>query len=183
MKSLAKKLSFAALFAALCLVSTLLVSVPLPNGYFNVGDVLVLLAAWCLGGVWGGVAAAIGSALADLWSGFALYAPATFFVKGLDALAAFGVAWLVKKILPAQKLDVIARLLGAICGELVMVVGYFLFESMLYGFATAALSLAYNALQGACCGGLAVAVFSALYPIRSVRKLFPALYQNEKNPD
>ncbi len=183
MKSIAKKLSYAALFAALCLVGTLLVTVPLPNGYFNVGDVFVLLAAWCLGGLWGGVAAAIGSALADLWSGFALYAPATFLVKGLDAFAAFGVVWLVKKVMPAQKLDFIARLLGALCGELIMVFGYFLFESVLYGFATAALSLAGNALQGACCGGLAVAIFSALYPIPSVRKLFPALYENKKNPD
>lgn len=172
MKSLTKKLAFAALFATLCCVSTLIVTVPLPNGYFNVGDVFVLLAGWFLGGIWGGAAAAVGSALADLWSGFALYAPATFLIKGLNAALAWLVASSIKKIIKKDSLDFISRIAGAIAGETVMVLGYFLFETALYGFAGGAAALVGNALQGVCCGALAVALFSALYPIKTVRSLF-----------
>ena len=172
MKSLTKKLAFAALFATLCCVSTLIVTVPLPNGYFNVGDVFVLLAGWCLGGIWGGAAAAVGSALADLWSGFALYAPATFLIKGLNAALAWLVAFSMKKLIKKDSLDFLSRIVGAIAGEAVMVLGYFLFETVLYGVAGGALALVGNVLQGVCCGALAVILFSALYPIKTVRNLF-----------
>ena len=172
MKSLAKKSAFAALFATLCCVSTLIVTVPLPNGYFNVGDVFVLLAGWCLGPFYGAAAAAVGSALADLWSGFALYAPATFLIKGLNAALAWLLAFLIKKVIQKDSLDFISRIVGAIAGETVMVLGYFLFETALYGLLGGAAALIGNALQGVCCGAIAVALFSALYPIKTVRNLF-----------
>ena len=172
MKSLAKKLAFTALFATLCCVSTLIVSVPLPNGYFNTGDVFVLLSGWFLGPIYGAAAAAVGSALADLWSGFALYAPATFFIKGLNAALAWLVAFFIKKVVKKDSLDFLSRMVGAIAGETVMVAGYFLFETILYGFAGGAAALVGNTLQGVCCGTLAVILFSALYPIKTVRKIF-----------
>ncbi len=172
MKSLTKKLAFAALFAALCCVSTLIITVPLPNGYFNTGDVFVLLSGWCLGPLYGAAAAAVGSALADLWSGFALYAPATFVIKGLNAALAWLVACSIKKLMKKDSLDFLSRIVGAIAGETVMVLGYFLFEIVLYGFAGGTAALVGNVLQGVCCGTLAVLLFSALYPIKSVRNLF-----------
>ena len=46
---------------------------------------MILLAAMVVGPL-AIPAAAIGSALADLFSGYALYAPATFAIKGLVAL-------------------------------------------------------------------------------------------------
>ena len=172
MNSLTKKLAFTALFATLCCVSTLLITVPLPNGYFNTGDVFVLLSGWCLGPLYGAVAAAVGSALADLWSGFALYAPATFFIKGLNAALAWLLAFLIKKVIQKDSLDFLSRIVGAIAGETVMVLGYFLFEAVLYGFAGGVAALIGNVLQGVCCGSLAVILFSALYSIKTVRNLF-----------
>ena len=83
----AKQIAFTALFASLCCIGTVLIVVPLPaSGYFNAGDIFVLLSAWCLGPLFGSVASAVGSALADIVSGFAIYAPATFLIKGLPAL-------------------------------------------------------------------------------------------------
>lgn len=172
MKSLAKRLAFTAVFAALCCVSTLLISVPLPYGYFNTGDVFVLLSGWFLGPLYGSVAAALGSALADLFSGYALYAPVTFFIKGLDASLAWLVAWAVKKVCTKDTLDFIARIFGALAGELLMIFGYFLFESVLYGFAGGVATLVGNSLQGLCCSVLAVLLFASLYPIQAVRKFF-----------
>lgn len=49
MRSAAKRLAFTALFAALCCVGTMFIVIPLPHGYFNAGDVFVLLAGWCMG--------------------------------------------------------------------------------------------------------------------------------------
>ena len=44
--SIAKRLTFTALFAALCCVATVIITIPLPaSGYFNTGDVFVLLSA------------------------------------------------------------------------------------------------------------------------------------------
>lgn len=76
--SLAKHLSFTAVLAALCCVSTVFFVVPLPaSGYFNMGDVFVLLSGWLLGPLYGAAAAGLGTMLADVVGGYASYAPAT----------------------------------------------------------------------------------------------------------
>ena len=85
-----RKLVLAALFAALCTVMTLVIQIPSPmQGYVNLGDCAVLLSAWVLGPVYGGVAAGTGSMLADLFSGYAHYAPGTFLIKLCMAVAAW----------------------------------------------------------------------------------------------
>ena len=72
-------LVIAALFAALTCVATMIFTIPLPGkGYLNTGDCFVILSGCLLGPVYGGLAAGIGSALADLILGYALYAPGTF---------------------------------------------------------------------------------------------------------
>ena len=171
----AKSLTFTAVFAALCCVGTLVVRIPLPNGYLNTGDVFVLLAAWCLGPLYGGVAAGMGSALADIISGYAIYCPATFLIKGGDALLAFTVCLLLKKLIKKESLDFIPRFLSACVGELFMVLGYFLYECILYGYGGAISTVSGNLLQGALCLCLATMIFSLLYPVRAIRNFFPAL--------
>ena len=173
--SLAKRLTFTAVFAALCFIGTFIITIPLPNGYFNVGDVFVLLSGWLLGPIYGAIAAAVGSAIADLLSGFAIYAPATFIIKGLDA----AIAWLlwktVKLVWKKQSLDALCRVISAVAAETVMVFGYFVFECALYSFAGGAAALLGNAMQGALCTVCAVLLISALCAVPSVKKLFPPL--------
>lgn len=182
--SLAKQLAFTAVFAALCCVSTMLITIPLPaSGYFNTGDIFVLLSGWFLGPLFGSVAAAAGSALADVFSGFAIYAPATFFIKGIDALIAYLVWSFFKKMIKKQSLDFLPRALSALLGETFMALGYFLFESVLYGFAGAIPNVLGNCLQGVCCLILGVILCSALYPIKPVRNFFPLLSQGEQAKD
>ena len=84
------KTIMAALFASLTCVATMAIRIPIPatNGYANLGDAIVLLAAFLLGPVYGGLSAALGSALADLFAGYAVYAPGTAVIKGLCALIA-----------------------------------------------------------------------------------------------
>ena len=82
-----RALCLAALFAALSCIGTF-ISVPLPIGYFNLGDIFVLSGAFLLGAPFGAVAAGVGSALADIFMGFVIYAPATFVIKALVAACA-----------------------------------------------------------------------------------------------
>jgi uncharacterized membrane protein len=178
--SASKKLAFTALFAALCCVATVMIVIPLPNGFFNVGDVFVLLAGWFLGPLYGGVAAAVGSALADIVSGYAIYAPATAIIKGLCAVIAFALYKLYKLLVKKASLDFLPRVLSALVAEGVMVLGYFLFECALYGVAGAALAVYGNLLQGVCCLGIAVAIGSALYASPATKKFLAGL-QNPKN--
>ena len=92
-----------ALLAALACVATLVIRIPSPTGgYMNLGDTVVLLSAYLLGPAWGAVAAGLGSALADLFSGYTAYVPATLLIKALMAAAAAhagGDYELVKQIL------------------------------------------------------------------------------------
>ncbi len=68
-------------------------------------------------------AAGLGSGLADLFSGYAAYAPATFAIKGLMALIAF----YGFKALSAKTGSLTARILSGAAAELWMVLGYYLF--------------------------------------------------------
>jgi len=71
------------------MVITLFIRIPLPSkGYFNLGDVAVVFAGLTLGSKRGWIAGGTGSALADIFSGYAIFAPLTFFAKGLEGLFA-----------------------------------------------------------------------------------------------
>ena len=146
MHSHTKKIVIASLMAALACVATMIVKIPSPmSGYINLGDCIVLVSAFLLSAGYGFAAAGIGSALADLLSGYVAYAPATLVIKGTMALIAFGGYRLLQKKLGS----VPARILTGLVAELVMVVGYFLFEGVLYGYGLAVLNIPGNSAQGA----------------------------------
>ena len=165
-----------ALFASLTCVCTLTVQIPLPvGGYFNVGDVFVMLSAWCLGPLYGAISAGVGGALADLVSGYAIYAPATLLIKAVVAILSY-ILWKTFKTLVKNKAnDLFSRTVSAILGELFMVVGYFLYDAMLYGFAGATLGLLGNTMQGVCCALLAVFLLLSLCRIKAFKSYFPVL--------
>lgn len=135
----------AALMAALACVATMIIKIPSPlKGYLNLGDCIVLTAGWLLSPTYGFLAAGLGSALADVFSGYVTYAPATFIIKGLMALiACYGFKLLNKKIgnLPS-------RIISGIVAEIVMILGYFVFEGFLYGFIPSAVNIPANGVQG-----------------------------------
>ena len=95
MKTKTQKIVTAALFAALCCVATMIIKIPSPlKGYLNLGDCIVLLSGWLISPFYAFMAAGIGSALADVFSGYFIYAPITFLIKGLMAIIAY-FSWLV----------------------------------------------------------------------------------------
>lgn len=141
-----KKLTLAGAFAALTAVATLLIQIPSPTkGYINLGDVFVNLSAWVLGTLYGGAAAGIGSAMADLISGYTVYAPATLIIKAAMAVASYAVYHQFSK----KHKSFFALLAGAIAAEIIMVTGYAVFAGFLYGSVqTALLSVPENIVQG-----------------------------------
>lgn len=154
MNSKTKKLVIASLMAAITCIATMIIHIPSPlKGYLNLGDCVVLLSGWMLSPVYGFFAAGLGSALADVFSGYALYAPATFIIKGVMALIAF----YCFKLLHNRLSDLPSRIISGASAEFFMVLGYFIFEGCLYGFLPSAVNILPNALQGV--AGLVISLF------------------------
>ena len=140
-----RKIVVASMLAALTCVATMIIKIPSPlKGYLNLGDCVVLLAGWILTPGYGFLAAGLGSSLADIFSGYMMYAPATFIIKGLMAVIAYGLFQFLHK----QTKISAARIVSGIIAEISMVLGYFLFEGMLYGFVASAVNIPANAVQG-----------------------------------
>ncbi len=155
-----RKLVYSALFSSLVFIGTQFIKFPLVIGYLNIGDCFVLLLGWIVGGVWGMICASIGAGLADLLSGFAVYIPITVIVKAIMALIAF----LGYKVVSNKNKQILiaSYIISGIIAELIMVLGYYLFEGFLYGFATATVALIGNLIQGAISLSLGIIIIIAL---------------------
>ena len=140
-----KGIVITAMMASLICVATMIIKIPTSFGYINLGDCFVLLAGWVLSPVYGFCAAAIGSALADIFSAYTIYAPVTFVIKGLMALIAF----YGYKILKSKCGELLSGIISGGVAEILMIAGYFVFEGILYGFAASAVNIPFNAVQGA----------------------------------
>lgn len=161
MKTITAKIVMSALIAALACVATMIIRIPSPlKGYINLGDCIVLIAGWFLPPVYAFFAAGIGSALADIFSGYVNYAPATFIIKGLMAIIAFyGFKLLNKKLRPT-----LSRIISGISAELMMIAGYLVFESCLYGFVPSLVNVPANCIQGVAglvCGIILMKIFDS----------------------
>lgn len=140
-----KKIVIAAFMTALVCVATMIIKIPsLLKGYINMGDCIVLVAGWMLSPTYSFLAAALGSAIADVFSGYLIYAPATFVIKGIMAIIAFYGFKLLKNKLG----NMLSRIISGFVSELMMIFFYFLFEGLLYGFAPSLLNIPSNIIQG-----------------------------------
>ncbi len=136
------RLALCGMLAALIFVATYFIKIPMAmtNGYVHLGDGFILLAASLIG--WAAIpAAAVGSMLADLMGGYAVYLLPTFLIKGAVAAVA---------VLALQNRHEWLKVLGLIAAEAVMVGGYFITEWLVlgYGLAAASASLLGNTMQG-----------------------------------
>ena len=165
-----KLLVMTALFAALGYVATRVLMVPSPTGgYMNLGDTVVLLAAYLLGPVYGAVPGGIGPARAELRSGYAVYVPGTLVIKALMALTAA----LLYRALGKKNW---ALVVCGVAAEAIMVVGYCLYDGLLSGsLAAGAAGIPSNLVQAAF--GLVVSTLLAMILKKNgyVRRQFPQL--------
>jgi uncharacterized membrane protein len=146
----ATQLSLMAVMSALVTVGTLIVQIPNGmGGYFNVGDVMIFVAALTFNPFVGGVAGGLGSALADIMLGFAPFAPFTFAIKGVEGL----IASLIK-----NKKSLYRDVLAVIVAGAEMVGGYFLVEVFLWGLGDALAEVLPNIAQIAIGGAVGIPV-------------------------
>lgn len=113
-----------ALLTALAAVLTMFPKFPTPTGYVHFGDSVIYIASIFLGPVSGMTVGAIGHSLADIISGYPIYALPTFIIKGL-------MGWLIGKI-AYQKIDVKHFTLAGLAALIIVTFGYFLAEWVMF---------------------------------------------------
>lgn len=136
------------MLAALVCVATIVIQIPSPNqGYVNLGDCFVFLSGWLLGPWLGAASAGIGSMLADIITGYSIYAPGTLVIKACMAI----VAGLIYRAM-REKSAFAAMIVSEIPAQCIMVVGYFFYAGLilgkgLFGEAGAVLGIPLNIVQ------------------------------------
>lgn len=158
-----KRLVTAALMAAFTCIATMIIKFQTPTfGYIHLGDGLVLLCGIVLGPLTGGLAAGIGSMFADIFSGYATWAPATLIIKALTAFVSGLLFHKLQHTISGKYTRTVSVIIGGLIGEALMVVGYFLYEaglasiasgsfdriSLAAGFASSATGIPFNIVQG-----------------------------------
>ncbi len=78
-------LIYTALMTAFVFITTSIIKIPIPftNGYIHAGDMCIFISGILLGPLYGGFAAGVGSALADLLGGYAHWVLPTLIIKTL----------------------------------------------------------------------------------------------------
>ena len=156
-----------AIFAALICVSTMFFPVNIGHGFVNIGDCFVILSGCLLSGGFGAVAAGVGASIADILLGYAVYAPATFVIKALMSLFAALVFNRLRK-----KSFILSALIACIVSEVIMVLGYFLFELFAFGLGGATVGITGNLMQGAVSSVFAIIILIIFNKNVSLRKFF-----------
>jgi len=114
------QLSIMTVMSALVAVGTLIIRIPNPmGGYFNVGDVMIFVAALTFNPIVGGFAGGVGSAISDA-IGFPLFVIPTLIIKGLEGFLAG---------LITNRKSVFRDMLAVVVAGSEMIVGYFLVEA------------------------------------------------------
>jgi uncharacterized membrane protein len=165
------KLVAAALMAAMTCVTTIIIAVPSPaGGFIHPGDGFVILSGIILGPFFGGLAAGIGSMLADIILGFTSYAAATLIIKCLAAIIGVLVYRLLHK---NRNLHVLPVLFAGVCASITVTIGYFIFESFLLGLGVAAAfpNVLFNLVQNTFGIIVATILFPLLHKVPQIRSI------------
>lgn len=119
-----KNMVLAAMMAAVIFVFTAYIHVPSHTGYTHIGDGFLYLAACLLPTPYACAAGAIGEGLADLLSGYAMWAPGTVVIKAVTAL-----------FFTSKSAKIICRrnLLAILPSFVVCVGGYYTYEALITG--------------------------------------------------
>ncbi len=115
------------------------VQIPTPiGGYVHLGDAGVLFSGFAFGPVVGAIAGALGTALADVTSPYAQWAPFTLVIHGLMGLAA--------GLIVRGEGRFLRLLVASLVAGVVLIAGYFVAGLILVGM-EAALEIAPNVFQ------------------------------------
>ena len=129
-----REIVFTGLMTALVFIATFVPHIPIPLGYAHLGDAVIFLLALLVPRRPALIAACLGSALADLLGGFALWAVPTIVIK-------YSMAEIVYRIAPQGRAMGQGRIVTALLlSSLWMAFAYTLAGAVLYDGVTAALA-------------------------------------------
>lgn len=126
-----------------------LIPVPMTHGNINLCDAGIFIAALLLGRKQGLIVGALSGFLLDLISGYAQYMFFSLIVHGLEGYLA---GWIGANKSRTTKIGAV------VAGIAIMVAGYWLTDSMLYGFKVGLIGVPTNLIQGALGGAVAYVV-------------------------
>ncbi len=126
----AKYVTINALSIALVCISTMAIQIPIPLGYMHLGNTCILLTAALFGPATGLLAGGIGSAMADLLTGYTQWVLPTLLIKSLMGLVVGYLAWGREKKL---RMNAPRTLLSSVAGVAVMVFGYTIAGAVMNG--------------------------------------------------
>jgi uncharacterized membrane protein len=163
------RIASGAIFAALVCIVTVLFTIPIPatNGYFNLGESIIFIAALTFGPFVGSIAGG-GAAIADLILGFYVFAPGTLIIKTFEGLIVGVTNTRLKQRTSSATLS---AALSIIIGGLEMTIGYFIYEQLVLGYpiALALAEVPFNIFQ------VVVGLIVAVPIMHAVFRVFPQL--------
>lgn len=143
-----KNIVLIALFIAMVTVTTY-IGIPWPfaaGGYMHLGTLTALIIAIAFGKKHGAMAGGIGMAIFDVFSPYAVWAPATLVVRFIMGYTVGAIAYDHKK--EKQGTNIFRNLVAIVVGAVIMITGYYLFEAIfLTDFNTALISIYGNLVQ------------------------------------
>ncbi|MEJ2250882.1 MAG: ECF transporter S component [Candidatus Lokiarchaeota archaeon] len=155
-------ISIIGIFGALTFILTTMIKIPTiaTSGYFNVGDIGVMISGILFGPIVGGMAGGIGSSLADVFSGYSNYAIPTLIIKGMEGF----IVGLIANPKKHYNKPGIRDILAVIAGGFIMVFGYFIVEIIFYNLPSSLSEVPVNFIQ------MAAGVIGGLIFAFSIRK-------------
>lgn len=115
---------------AIVCVLTMFPQIPIPLGYMHLGNACILLVGSLFGPVTGLLAGGLGSALADLITGYSQWILPTLIIKSIMGYAAGALSHGKEG---RYKMSSVHTLLASAAAIVIMITGYFIGGSILYG--------------------------------------------------
>ena len=125
----ARQIALYGLFIALVYIATRWINIPGPTagGLFHLGNVMAFTIAIVFGKKAGAISGAVGMALFDLTSGFAVWAPATFIIR-------FAMGYIIGYFSSENKSKLTSKIIiSMIIATIIMLVGYYFAEVLILG--------------------------------------------------
>ena len=171
-------ISLIGLFTALNFVITYWVQIPIPatGGYINIGDVAVMFTALLFGPIVGGFAGGLGPMLADIFSPYVIYAPATLVIKGIEGF----LIGLISNPKDCEGRISYRDIIAVLIGGVLIPLGYFIYEVFILrlGIAVALVEMPGNFFQFgfAAIGSILLITASRKNIIESLPEIFNKIF-------
>ncbi|MFX1452533.1 MAG: ECF transporter S component [Promethearchaeota archaeon] len=140
-------ISMIAIFTAINFVVTFWIQIPIfaTGGYINIGDVTVMYTALLFGPIIGGIAGGLGPMLADIFTPYVIYAPATLLIKGIEGF----LIGLISNPKNYERRISYRDIAAVIIGGILIPLGYFIYEAFIIrlGIAVALVEVPGNFFQ------------------------------------